>query len=242
MFIGRLVVLAVATATGCSAFQRRAPDWAGGPARMVVLPASVEMVQIDAVGVRSTEPAWALAVSENLDPEVARLAGVHGATPFSFNKVRDCGEPCMSLLPEFLNWGRASTLEIAARILRHGDRREHSVTEWQSRRDFAPLRKALGVDLVLFVVVRELDETAGRVAGRILAAETVGLMASCLLFQTDLGVKQLGAACLARLGDGRMLWCDTVINMGRDLREAAGARVLARYLLEDLWSPRSVRR
>jgi hypothetical protein len=172
---------------------------------------------LDAGGQRSFEdqPSSAVVVEAEsalrqlIDPQGVRFAG-RGA----------CGIPCA----QFMRWGTVATLEIG--LQREGIRnyRFHSVADWGFRGDLAAVRGSLDADFALFVTLKQARETTGRQVLAVLGGgHTLG--------------KQIDAACVADLHDGRMVWCMSMRDDRGDLQNPGRVPLVLWTLLHDLFVP-----
>jgi hypothetical protein len=155
---------------------------------------------------------------------VTRLIQLHGGFDLPLENVKACGQPCASLFVSLIRWGAVASMEIAAQMRGRANFRMYSVGDWQAKRDYAPLRQAIGADYALFVQLRDIWDTTGAAVAKLFAG-----MHSYF--------RQVGVACVVSLIDGRMIWCYAESDGWGDLRTAPAAQALVRRLLADLWSP-----
>jgi hypothetical protein len=208
---------------GCApAFEKRLKGREPVLSRLAVMPVVTIAVEKDFNGATMPKPAWEEAMAKNAGSEVLRLVTARGGFEVPEEKVEDCGQDCLELMSRLMKWGTTSSFEIAAQMHGRADFGVRSVGGWRTTRDYGPLRRAIGADYVLFVVLRDIWDTTGAAIGKVFA----GIHSS---------FRQVGVACIASLVDGRMIWCHVEVDRGGDLRTAPGARRLVELLLGDFW-------
>ena len=122
-----------------------------------------------------------------------------GGRQLPFDSVKACGDRCLELIRYLTRWSLNASMQIAAQMGGRTNYKQPSVRSWKANADFTPLRTAMKSDFVLIVQLRDIWETSGRVIGNILASRTITF-------------KQVGVACVANLSDGRMVWCETIVD------------------------------
>jgi hypothetical protein len=218
-----LAVVGMLGTTACGpGFQKRLPDIVLVPSRLVVMPVISDAYELDFNGTKIPRPEWAEAMAEHANSEVLRIVGRHGGRELPFESVKACGDRCLELIRYFTNWSLNASMQIAAQMGGRTNYKQPSVGSWKAQADFSPLRTAMNSDFVLVVRIRDIWETSGRVIGGILSSTTTTF-------------KQVGVACVANLSDGRMVWCETIVDGWGDLRTAPGAQALIRKLFRPLW-------
>jgi hypothetical protein len=140
----------------------RVPEAKVVPARTIILPVTVIGYDLESNDEHSSEDERTRALERTVAVEFERQARQKGALPLSFEKVRACGDNCVSLLSTAIRWGAKSTTEIAVAHAGTNRSGKSSVGDWQNRRDFRPLQRALDADFALILFVRDAHETAGR--------------------------------------------------------------------------------
>ena len=214
-----LVLASLLVLEGCGAGLRmHEPEVKVVAARTLLLPVSTLGYSLDFSGNHGNESEQTSKLGRIMGFEVERQTRAKGVVPVPFEKVRACGSHCTSLLATLINWGETAVIEIAAEkngIVYSG---RSSVGEWQSRRDFGPLRKAVDADFALVVYVRDIRETDGRVFGDVLIRRRTYF-------------KQVFAACTVELSSGRMVWCESFVDREVDLTSPKEARLIVEELL-----------
>lgn len=202
--------------------EMRVNDFTTVPSRIVVMPVFAGAAELDFDGNHKTKRKRAAAMQTHADAEVARWASTRGASMLSLEKLEPCGERCEQLLETFLEWGVRSSLEIAAQRRGRYDYGRESVSDWTAPQDYGLLRKALGADVALLVVLRDTRETTGRlIGGAFIGRRTY--------------FKQVTVACAATLdGYAQMKWCHADADRWANLSDEATVRAAVRELLSDL--------
>lgn len=208
-------LLLLAGATGCiPAVHNRVPDSAVVPDHLTALPPMVVVYTLDSAGERARQNDAADELGIQAQREVAAVMRAVGGRVTPPEQVAACGELCL----RFFRWGSIASLEIAAQRLEIRDYGSTSVADWVFPGDINLVRAALGSDLALFVVLKQMRQTSAARALMILGGGyTVG--------------KQIDVACVADLRDGKMSWCSLARDEKGDLaqREQIGA-VIRRLL------------
>jgi hypothetical protein len=184
------------------------------------MPTTVLAFEMDSFDKAESMDDRAEAVFRLVDPQVRRRACKGGAFPFPADKVEALGEPYRGQAKRLMRWGVSSAWEIA--LQRHQLRNYgyQSVGDWRMGGDYSMLLGAIGADYVLFVVVRELDESAGRAL--------LGFASGTVTRFRDVAV-----ACVADLLRKRMVWCNVKADYRGDLTEPEDARIIMGKLLEE---------
>lgn len=200
----------------------RVPDVRVVRARTVVLPATILAYDLNLKGEHLDEDKQTKALERTIGTELDRQAKAKGALPLSFDKVRACGDNCISLLSTAIRWGAKSAMEIAQAKdgVNHSGR--SSVGQWQNLRDLNPLRRAMDADFTLVAYVRDVHHTADLTYVEGLK----GPLAKAMSNQDDF--RRIFAVCALALASGRVVWCSTRAD-----------RMVDRYL--DLTSPKEAR-
>lgn len=211
------VLVCALGALGCGpSFQNRLPDVFITPARMVVLPVIVKELELDTSEETTLQHDPSDVVRDNIEAAVGAETSARGAHPFA-PKVMDGHDPSLRLLYARLwRWTETASIEIAAQKDGHRDFGRHSVGDWRFRGDLGPLGDALQADAALTVLIRDTQLSAGR-----------AMMGSVYW-------RQIGAACLVSLHDGRMIWCDSKVDAWGNLQTPAVAQAAVRELLAGL--------
>jgi hypothetical protein len=215
-------MLSLVALQGCGwGLHMRVPDVVVVPGRTVLLPAKALAYRLDFGDNRIEEEPLTSNLQEMVDEEISRQARAKGVVPTPDEKIRACGPACVSLMATLVPWSTKAAMEIAATRAGHGLRGRDSVSDWKSRRDFGPLRKAMDADFALVVYVRDARETDGRVIGEMFSGGYTYF-------------KQVCIACAVELASGRMVWCESKVDRRFDLRSRAGVRAMVEHLLVGL--------
>jgi hypothetical protein len=189
--------------------------------KIVVFPVKTTAFEIGVWDGTSSKPKLARTLASVVAPEIERQASRSGMVVLRREMLAAFGLDRASTVKHLAKWGTTAAFEIAARQRggRYVDR--ESVGEWRSSRNYSALRSALGVDFALFVVIRDLRETAGQAV-----ANAIG--------GTYTYFKQFGVACVAELDDGRMIACTSQADFRGNLSDPAVAIWLVQRLFYDL--------
>jgi hypothetical protein len=183
----------------------RVPDVKVVPARTIILPVTAIGYDLDDNDEHSNEGERTRALERTVAVEFERQARQKGALPLSFEKVRACGDNCVSLLSTAIRWGAKSTTEIAVAHAGTNRSGKSSVGEWRNSRDFRPLQRALEADFALVLFVRDAHETAGRQF-----AEAQLNRRAFKSIRNDDDFTQIAATCALELASGRIVWCSSM--------------------------------
>jgi hypothetical protein len=205
-------------------FQNRIPDVAIAPSRMIVLPVVVREFEVGMSDERTFQGERTDAVRDNMDNTVRAQATARGAHVFTSRDFAGLDPSVKPLFGRLWRWAPNAALEIAAQEKGRRDFGRHSVGDWRFHGDLEPLAQAFHADTALAVLISDTHETGGRAV--------LGAMAGVVTYW-----KQIGAACLVSLHDGRMLWCDAKVDAWGDLRTPATAQAAVRELLAGLDAP-----
>jgi hypothetical protein len=207
------------------------------PARTVVLPATVVGYDLDMDGERTNEDKRTKVLERTIAVEFEQQARAKGASPVSFDKVRACGDNCVSLLSTAIRWGAKVATEIA--VAQHGPNHsgKSSVADWQNGRDFRlhwlrALQRAVDADFTLICYLQDVHETAGRqFAEANLGRRAVRTIAN------EADYKRIAVICALELASGRMVWCSSLADrfMGKyvDITSPDEGRALLKELLAE---------
>ena len=193
-------------ASGCAPpFQSRLPDVQIAPARMVVLPATVKVYEVDMNDDRTEVPDKTDAVRDNVDAAVRAQAAARGLRVFA-RELDGQDQMTKSLFGRLWRWSAKTSLEIAAQQTGRRDFGRRSVGDWRFPGNVAPLGTALQGDTALTIFVSDTGQSIGR--------SIVSGMAGGYMYW-----KKIGVACLVSLRDGRMLRCETKVDAWGDLKD-----------------------
>jgi hypothetical protein len=199
-------------ALGCAApFQRRLPDVAIAPSRMVVLPVIVKEFDLDFNGDRQMDAETNDAARDNVAAAVGDQTKARGAHLF-VPKAFDGHDPLVrQLYADLWRWMENASVEIAAQKAGRRDFGRHSVGDWRFHRDLAPLGDALQADTALTLLIRETKDHGNW--------------------------RGISAACVVSLRDSRMIWCHDEDDPWGNLKDPAVAQAAVRDLLTGLDAP-----
>lgn len=212
-------VLAVLTSS-CSSLATRVPDVSISAPRMVVMPAYVEVFELNASGETVFRPDWQAVAARNVETALERLIRANGARMFS---EKDVGETKVRY-SAFRRWTTVSMEEILDELDGRSHADHHSVGEWRFPFKLATWREALNADFAL--VVRFWD-----------GFQSPDLALLNMVAPVRHTGKQTGVACVLDLRDGRVVWCDRTARGYGDLRAPADAEKAVGRLLKSLFSP-----
>lgn len=200
MTVARAAVFALFTsAMGCiPAVQNRVAESAIAGRRVTALPPQVLVYELDAYEHHPIDRRAARTVAEKVEPLLQSIMAANAGRLARPDTIKECGAPCI----QFLEWGGLATLEIGLQREQVRNYGRHSVGDWEYRRDLDDVRDALEADFVLFVVFKQTRQTPG---GRLLNGSVTG--------------KQVDAACVLDLWDGRMSWCTSIKDDEGDIAE-----------------------
>jgi len=207
--------------SGCiPTLANRVPAEAIPRARLVGVSPQVLVYTLDAGNNRSVDENVTSAVEWEAERELGDLLPKFGVRPAGHPALVVCGPSCARLI----RWGSIATLEIGLQregILNYGF---HSVADLRFRADLSDVREALDADYVLFVALKQTRQTDGR---KVLQALSGGYTIG----------KQIDAACVADLRDGRMVRCASKKDDFNDLDAPGRLRQVLQILLRLLFAP-----
>ena len=206
---------------GCiPALSNRVPAEAIPHARLTSMPPQVLVYTLDANNKGSVEDDVSSAVGWEADRELADMVAELGVRPAEHQALLTCGMICARLL----RWGGLATLEIGLQREQIRNYGFHSIADWRFRADLSAVRKALDADYALFVALNQTRQTTGR---RVLQALAGGATFG----------KQINAACIADLRDGRMIRCVSKKDDLSDIDDPGRLRQVLQTLLRVLFAP-----
>jgi hypothetical protein len=209
--------------TGCiPALQNRVVGNTVPRPRLVALPPQVIVYTVDASDHRSLEDQPSSDVVVEAAGAMREIVDGRGVRFVGRDAFVACGMPCARLL----RWGAIATLEIGLQREQIRNYGFHSVTNWGFRGDLSVARQSLDADYALFATLKQTRQTTGR---KVLMALGGGYTIG----------KQLDAACVADLRDGRMIWCTSAKDETGDLQDPGRVPQVMRMLLRDLFDPSS---
>jgi hypothetical protein len=184
------------------------------------MPPQVLVYTLDASNNRSVEEDVTSAVGWEAERELGDMLPKFGVRPAEHQALIACGPSCAKLI----RWGSLATLEIGLQregILNYGF---HSVADLRFRADLSDVREGVDADYVLFVALKQTRQTDGR---KVLQALSGGYTVG----------KQIDAACVADLRDGRMVRCVSKRDDFTDIDDPGRLRQVLQTLLRLLFAP-----
>ena len=109
-FMSALIIASVGCASG---FKMRVSDIHVVPARTVLLPTTMRAYGLDYGNHHLDKEEKTAALERAVGAEFERQATSKGAFLLPLDRVRACGNECMSLLSTAIRWGERATVEIA---------------------------------------------------------------------------------------------------------------------------------
>lgn len=223
LLVGGLVLLAGCAQT--SVLARPGLGKPAAPARVLVMPADIELSELTAGGLLEPRADWTerarLHVREALRAELeARQAAVLEYERPAEQAEQSADDRLVKLHDAV---GGAITLHKYVPAL-HLPTKEGKF-DWSLGAGAKRLRDRTGADYALFVVLRDSYASPGRVA-LIVGAALLGVGIP--------GGQQVGFASLVDLASGDIVWFNRLIDPAGDLRQADPARRAVRNLLADL--------
>lgn len=214
----RLLGLAFLLASaGCiHAIAMRAPGQPLPVQRMAVM---ASMVHIYEAGVSRDERKadWSERGRLNVDQALRVWSGASGARFFDARDMEDIPLP----YGDYRRWSLDSMIEIANRLDGRGAGDRKSVTDWRFPRSLGSWQLRLEADYVLSVLFLDATMSGGMAALAVLGALGGG----------SVQINQLAMACLVRLSDGQVVWCDRLSSFG-DIRAPSSAQSALRRLVQ----------
>lgn len=223
-----LVLFLLAFLGGCASTQSRVADSArdsGEKVRgtVVLIEPDIELTEVTAGGAQQPRADWTAQARAELPRALRRRLSGDSTVELASYEVPD-DLPADDRVRQLLHLHRA----VGHSILRHGYGigrlpSKGDTFDWTLGDGVRVLGAASHADYALFVTIRDSYTSSGRVALMVVGA-LVGVGMS--------GGVQTGFASLVDLRDGRVVWFNTLVDQRGDLRDAAGADVTARRLLE----------
>ncbi len=214
---------------GCASTQSRVADSArasGEKVRgtVVLIEPDIELSEVTAGGGQQPRADWTAQARRELPIALRKRLSGDSAVQLAAYEVPE-ELPAGDRVRQLLHLHRA----VGHSILRHGYGvgklpSKGDAFDWTLGEGVRVLGAASKADYALFVTIRDSYTSSGRVALMVVGA-LVGVGMS--------GGVQTGFASLVDLRDGRVVWFNTLVDQRGDLRDAEGAAVTARKLLED---------
>jgi hypothetical protein len=189
------------------------------PSQLSAMPAMVEISELDARQTWTPREDWTSAATVNVDAAVDYVVAANEGDSF------DAGDVANTEIPygAFRRWSKLALTQIAAEL--DGSQRlsHRSISEWRFDYDLRSWRHRLQSDFVLVVLFRDAHNTVGHVLVNALTPIFLRVYA-----------QQVGIACVVDLRDGRIVWCESYVDPGGDLRDRLGATRAVNRLLRPL--------
>jgi len=182
------------------------------------MPPQVLIYTLDAFDEAKDEDSVAAAIGAQARPWIVSAVTATGGHLASEEELAACGRACV----RFFRWGGLATLEIGLQREQIRNFGQHEVAAWGFAGDVAPVREALRANFALFIVLKQTRQTTGRVVLHALG-------------RTYTYGKQIDAACVADLGDGRMTWCTSIKDDGSDIADPGQVGAVLRLMLQRLF-------
>ncbi len=222
----------IAFVGGCATSRSRVADSAIAAGEVVsgsvvLIDPDIELSQVSAGGVPQPRADWTERARTELPAALERELAGRGALAFASFEVPD-DLPAAARMRQLVHLHRAVGGSIVVHGSGNGSGRLPSkgrTFDWTLGRGVSVLREATRADYALFVTIRDSYTSSGRAALMVVGA-LVGVGMS--------GGVQTGFASLVDLRDGRVVWFNTLVDPGGDLRDAPGADRTARRLLEGM--------
>jgi len=210
-YVGAALVLG---AIGCATPAMRAPGVQVVPSRVVALPTDGIVWEMDFDGERTLFKDKSEAAVENFDDSIAHRLSLQGG--------RSVGPEDLKSWPwatPFREWSARMMSEIMTERLGHSLVQHESVAEWRYGRALATWRDRLAADYLLVSLFFDGRNTAGRTIS--------------VTFGGGYLAARRAMACVVRMEDGRVVWCN-LIQFSARLDQRRGAQAVANSLLGDL--------
>lgn len=194
-----------------------------GNSRIVLMPPDIRYYLMTAGGNPELHAAWTADAEAGFAAAVAGEAGTRG---IDF-QVMERNE-----LSEDLYRYEGLHAAVGQAIIKHSlsgaplpSKNDNAVSRWTLGPGVNAIRETTGADYALFVHYRENQASGGRIAFAILAA------AANIVIPTS---SEHGFASLVDLRSGDISWFGVLYDDGFEIREPAGAEVVADWLLQEL--------
>jgi hypothetical protein len=217
-----LVLIGGAIAGCVPALAMRETNIVIGSAAMAVAPSHVEIYELSTDGLAPRKD-WTTSGTKNVDAVLGDLAKANGATVLVPEAVAGTDVP----YEQFRRWSQLALLQISDRVEGRGNLKTNSVTEWTLGRSLEPWRGPLHSDFILSVLFMDAHESGGRIAMNVLAGAAGG-------GGVRVNARQTGIACVVRLRDARIVWCQHKVDPYGDLRQPRTAHQAIDKLLGEL--------
>jgi hypothetical protein len=201
-------------ALGCATPAMRAPGVQVVPGRLVALPTDGVVWEMDFEGKRTLSKDKSDAAVENFDDSIAYRLSLHGG--------RSVASETFETWPwatPFRDWSARMMSEIMTERLGRARVQHESVADWRYGRALATWRERLAADYLLVSMFLDGRNTVGR-------SIAVGFAGGYLAARRAM-------ACVVRMEDGRVVWCN-LIEFNARLEQRNGAQAVANSLLGDL--------
>ncbi|HVU49103.1 MAG TPA: hypothetical protein VHL80_00350 [Polyangia bacterium] len=206
----RLLIAVVAAASGCASLELHPPGAGLAPARLVGLQTTGIEWRYDFDGNRTVDKPGTVLAKSNVDDGINAQLSAHGGRFFEDTTLLD-----LPSYDAFRKWGESALLEIMHEVLTRGTTHE-SVREWMFSPGLAGWRRPLQADFVVISLFLDGHNSAGR--------------ALAVAFAGGKLAAQRAIACVVRLQNGQIVWCQFQTNQWNILQRAGGHALAAALL------------
>lgn len=197
-----------------------------GGSRVLMMPPDIEISELTAAGLEEPNAAWTLAARSSLGIAMDDAAAAHDMTLVPYRpREPDAAYDSAHLQTVLLHEAVGGAVLLHKYVEQLALPTKKGVFDWSLGEGAAPLRADYDADYVLFTYFRESFASSGRVALIVVGA----------LFGVGVpGGRQVAFASLVDLRTGDIVWFNTRVTGGGDLRTIAGAGTALQGLLGDL--------
>ncbi len=200
---------------GCATPAMRAPGVEIVPRRLIATPTVGVVWQWGAGGKATVFPEGSAAAMKNVDASISYRLGLMGGRTIAKTAFEE-----YEWAASFRAWSEGMMTEIMAERLGRTAVKHESVADWRYQPTLAAWRDRLAADFLLVSMFLDGSDTTGR--SLMVAFRGYGYVAA-----------QRAIACVVRMDDGRVVWCN-LIDFGFSPLRAFGAQEIADQLLVDM--------
>jgi len=194
-----------------------------GNSRIVLMPPDIRYYLMSAGGNPELHPAWTAEAEAEFATAIAGRAGIRGIDIQVLQRA-NIHEAHLQYEGLHAAVGEA-IIDHSLQGARLPSKGDNAISNWTLGPGVEVIRASTGADYALFVHYRENQASGGRIAFAILAA------AAKVVIPTS---SEHGFASLVDLGTGDISWFGILEDDGYEIREPAGAEVVAEWLLQAL--------
>jgi len=224
------VLVVCAVAAGCAqtkSFQT-SRDFAPpqGGSRVLLMPPDIEISELTTAGLEEPNAAWTLAARSSLGVAMADVAAAHDMTLVPYRpREPEAAYDAAHLQTVMLHEAVGGAVLLHKYVEKLSLPTKKDIFDWSLGEGAAPLRSDYDADYALFTYFRESFASSGRVALIVVGA----------IFGVGVpGGRQVAFASLVDLRTGDIVWFNTLVTGGGDLRTVAGAGTALQSLLGEL--------